>query len=87
MHLISKTTSLDESAECACWGAETKPRHLGYFHDEVEGARAYDLAAVQLRASAGAERYLNFPQDLEAYLDYIESQGQTYNFDSPGMPQ
>lgn len=49
------------------WKAEIKRdykhRHIGYFLDEKEAARAYDAAAKQYH---GTFAYLNFPEDAES---------------------
>ena len=47
--------------------AAEKPRHLGYFSTQEESACVYDLAAVQLRTAACAQKYVNFPENLEMY--------------------
>jgi hypothetical protein len=46
-----------------CWKAcikiDSKQRHLGYYHDEIEAARAYDAAA---RENFGEFALLNFKE-------------------------
>ena len=42
-----------------------KQRHVGYFHDEVAAADAYDDAARQL---FGEHARLNFPDGVDAWL-------------------
>jgi len=43
-------------------GVNGKRKHLGYFEDEVEAAKAYDEKAVEL---SGQFAYLNFPELTE----------------------
>lgn len=40
------------------WASRIRGKHLGYFDDEVEAAKAYDAAAVE---EFGEFAYLNFP--------------------------
>jgi hypothetical protein len=46
---------------------------LGHYHDEVDAARAYDRAAVEL---FGEFAWLNFPQELEARRQEIAAHPQ-----------
>ncbi len=60
-------------------GPKSGSRHLGYFDDEVEAARVYDLAAVQ---QYGEFAHVNFPREwpperrAKVREEYLRAAGQ-----------
>ena len=49
-----------------------KPRHIGYFVDEVAAARAYDAKAAELQAlDQGTDPSFNFPAEWEWERDWV----------------
>lgn len=63
---------------------DQKPRHLAYFSNELDAARAYDLAAVQLRTAAGAAKFLNFPDDVDLYEHRLDAGESPHNLNATG---